>query len=200
MPSLISSQGLHKTPMLLCALSCNLSHKFQLPQLPQLQSLFSSTQQDFCSLSLSGLLSVLKFGKGPLEESWDKYQAHVFFFLKDHIQLGIGLSQTQKPENTIKSYCNPISLILPLLLVLLGPLSCRWGWKRGAGGQWRKRSLEKAVRVLPAVFCLLLPNGALKKEAAVCYWACWRGREGEGLLGSAISQWFETDEVDNERF
>lgn len=126
MPSLISSQGLHKTPMLLCALSCNLSHKFQLPQLPQLQSLFSSTQQDFCSLSLSGLLSVLRFGKGPLEESWDKYQAHVFFFLKDHIQLGIGLSQTQKPENTIKSYCNPISLILPLLLVLLGPLSCRW--------------------------------------------------------------------------
>ena len=43
-----------------------------------------------------------------------------------------------------------------------------------------KRSLEKEIGVSPAIFCLPRPSGAPKKEAAVCYWARWRGREGGG--------------------
>lgn len=50
-------------------------------------------------------------------------------------------------------------------------------WSRRPTG---KRSLEKEIGVSPAIFCLPLPSGAPKKEAAVCYWARWRGREGGG--------------------
>lgn len=72
-------------------------------------------------------------------------------------------------------------------MALVGPFSCRWGWGRGAGGQWGKGSLEKAVGVSPAIFYLQLPSGAPKKEAAVCYWACRRGREWGGCWGVQLA-------------
>ena len=87
----------------------------------------------------------------------------------------------------MKSYCNSISLIPPPRMALVGPFSCRWGWGRGAGGRWGKGSLEKAVGVSPAIFCLQLPSGAPKKEAAVCYWACRRGREWGGCWGVQLA-------------
>lgn len=84
-------------------------------------------------------------------------------------------------------------------LALLGPFSWGWGCGRGVGSQGGKGAWGKQLG-----YCLLYFVSGFAVEpiegGSCLLWSLLERHGGRGVLGSAISQRFETDEVDNERY